>query len=171
MPVDAAQNPLLAHVWLLGAPLFWVHIGIGRWRLRPLIARGALTAAQANRFCWGAAVTVLVVAVAFEVAGALSGLAPMCQLSLPLGDPRQRPMYAVTLLLGAAFLYWVWKRGGDRQLALIGATFFQGGRGDKTFTPGQVRFAMTALIVLSWGGYVVMRLAMPDPPPFPGCGP
>ncbi len=137
--------------------------------MRTLVAKGTLTDVQANRFCLRAAATFVAVGGLFEVVTFLSGVSAPCALSLPLTDARLLPSHALTLVLGATLLYWVWKRGGDRTLALVGPAFARGALREKTYTPRQVRIRITTLIVVAWTGYVVMRLSMPPPPRFPGC--
>ena len=160
---------LLNHVWILGVLVIAVNLVIGRVRMRALIAKGAMTAAQANRFCWVAGAILVVTGAVFELVTWLWGVPAPCQFSLPLADSRVLPNYGLTVVLGGSLLYWVWRRGGDRTLALVAPAFSRGGVTEKTYTPRQVRLWLTVLLLVAWGGYVVMRLSMPTPPPFPGC--
>jgi len=160
---------LMTHVWALGFLVIAVNLVVARVRMRALITQGAMTAAQANRFCLRAAAILAVVAALFESVTWLSGLPTPCQLSLPLADARLLPFHVLTVLLVAALLYWVWRRGGDRTLAMVAPAFSRGSVSAKTFTPRQVRVWLTVLLVVSWTGYAVMRVSMPLAPPFPGC--
>lgn len=166
-----ALSRLMTHAGIVGALLIAVNVVVGRVRMRALIANGAMTEAQANRFCLGALVTVAVVYGLFELVNGLSGVPMPCQLSLPMTDSRLLPFYALTVASGAALLYWVWKRGGDRTLAVVGPAFTRGSVSAKSYTPAQVRLWLTGLIVVGWTGFVVIRLVTPAPPPFPGCAP
>ena len=159
------------HAAIVGGVVIAVNVIVGRVRMRALIANGTMTEAQANRFCLGAVATLAVVGGLFELVNGFSGVPMACQLSLPMMDSRLLPSYALTMALGAAFLYWLWKRGGDRTLALVAPAFSRVGVTAKTYTPAQVRFWLTGLIVVAWTGFAVMRLIMPAPPPFPGCAP
>src|SRR4051794_4790950 len=120
---------LMTHVWMLGVPVMGVNLAIGRVRMRALVANGTMTDVQANRFCLRAAVTVAIVGGLFELVTRLSGVPTPCQFSLPMTDSRLLPSYALTGLLGATFLYWIWRRGGDRTLAMVAPAF---GRGSVT---------------------------------------
>jgi hypothetical protein len=160
---------LMTHVWTLGFLVIAVNLVVGRVRMRALIIDGAMTAAQANRFCLRGAVILAVVAALFESVSWLSGVPMPCQLSLPLTDARLLPSHVLTVLLGAALLYWVWRRGGDRTLAMVAPAFRRGNVSANTYTPRQVRLWLTVLLVVAWTGYAVMRVSMPPPPPFPGC--
>lgn len=162
---------LMNHAAILGVLVCAINVVVGRVRMRALIANGTMTEAQANRFAVGAVVALAVVGGLFELVSGLSGVPMPCQLSLPMTDARLLPSYALTVALGAALLYWVWKRGGDQTLALVAPAFLRGGVTAKTYTPAQVRLWLTGLIVVSWTGFAVMRLIMPAPPPFPGCAP
>ena len=160
---------LVNHGWALGALVIGASMLIARVRMRDLIAEGKMTEAQANRFCLRAAVVVAVVGVLGEVAALGSGVPMMCQLSLPLTDPRLLPFHVLTVSSGAAFFYWIWRRGGDRTLALVAPAFGRGWGARKIYTPRQIRVWATAVIAVSWTGFVVMRLSASVPPPFPGC--
>jgi hypothetical protein len=159
------------HAAIVGVVVIAINVIVGRVRMRALIANGTMTEAQANRFCLGAVVTLAVAGGLFELVNGLSGVPMPCQLSLPMTDSRLLPSYALTVALGAALLYWVWTRGGDRTLALVAPAFSRVGVTAKTYTPAQVRVWLTGLIVVAWTGFAVMRLLMPAPPPFPGCAP
>ena len=137
--------------------------------MRALVAKGVMTDAQANRFCVRAALILCIAGALFELVSRLSGVPTLCEFSLPVTDPRLLPSYALTLLLGAALLYWVWRRGGDGTLALVAPAFSRGSVTEKTYTPRQVRLWLTALMVVAWTGFAVMRVSMPPPPPIPGC--
>lgn len=137
--------------------------------MRDLIADGKMTEAQANRFCLRAVIVIAVICVFGELAALGSGVPMMCQLSLPLTHPRLLPFHVLTLSSGAAFLYWLWRRGGDRTLALVAPAFGRGWGAAKTYTPRQIRLWATAVVAVSWTGFVVMRLSTPVPPLFPGC--
>jgi hypothetical protein len=160
---------LMSHVWSVGGLLIVVNLVVARVRMRALIANGVMTAAQATRFCLRAAVIVAVVGALFELVAWRSGVATPCQFSLPLTDSRLLPSHGLTVLLGAALLYWVWSRGGDLTLAMVAPAFRRGSMTATTYTPRQVRLWLTVLLVVAWTGYAVMRLSMPPPPPFPGC--
>jgi hypothetical protein len=160
---------LMNHVGILGVLVLAVNLGVGRFRMRALIANGAMTGAQADRFCLRAAAILVVVGALFELVTWLSGVPTLCQLSLPLTDARLLPSHALTVLLGAALLYWVWRRGGDRTLAVVAPAFSRGGVTAKVYTPRQVRVWLTALVVVAWTGFAVMRLTTPSVPPLPGC--
>lgn len=156
---------VLTHFWLLVLAVMLANIALGRVRMRPLVAEGVLTAGEADRFCVRAAIAFAVSCAAFEVASVLSGVSVDCQLVLPLADRRLWPFYALTLLSGALLLYWVWRRGGDETLAKVGPAFFRwAGRGAR-YTPGQVRVASVALLVISWGGHVAFRSTSTRPAP------
>src|SRR5690349_6623926 len=113
----------LSHFWLLVLAILLVNIALGRLRMRALVADGALTALEADRFCVRAAIAFAVVCGVFEAASVLSGLSIDCQLALPLADERLWPFHGLTLLAGAVLLYWVWRGGGDQILARVGPAF------------------------------------------------
>ncbi len=154
---------LMNHAWLTGTLIICLNIVFGRFRMRAMIANGALTEVEANRFCLNAAVVVIVLCGLFEILTLRTGVPLLCQPLLPLTDRRLLPTYALTLLCGAVFLFWVWKRGGDRTLAKVAPAFTRGGRADTRYTPEQVRFWCTAFLVVAWVGYVVMRAVLPLP--------
>jgi hypothetical protein len=158
----------LQYFWIISLLYFYLYLAVGRVRMRTLIAEGRLSYAEANQFCINTAIALAVVIGAYEGIALGSGIPALCQMTLPFSDKAAWPALLVTVLSGAALLYWVWKRGGDRALARVGPVFLQGAM-NKTYTPRQVRTALTALFVLAWGGYFVMRLAMPLPTTFPGC--
>jgi hypothetical protein len=138
---------LMTHVWALGFLVIAVNLVVARVRMRALVIQGAMTAEQANRFCLRAAVIIAIVAALFESVTWLSGVPTPCQLSLPFADPRLLPFHVLTALLGAALLYWVWRRGGDRTLAMLAPAFSRGGVRTKIYTPRQVRVWLTVLLV------------------------
>ena len=99
-------------------------------------------------------------------------------LNLVVGRVRMRALVAKGVMtdaqanrfcVRAALLYWVWRRGGDGTLALVAPAFSRGSVTEKTYTPRQVRLWLTALMVVAWTGFAVMRVSMPPPPPIPGC--
>jgi hypothetical protein len=164
---------LMNHGWLAGLLVMFVYLIIGRVRMRAMIADGALTDLDANRFCIKAAVVLAVVFGLFEVVTLLSGLPLICQALLPITHPSVWRSYGLTVLCGGAFLFWVWKGGGDRTLAKVGPAFSRGRTRKTRYTPERVRFWSTATIVIAWGGYTAMRFTMPMPmpthPDMPSC--
>jgi hypothetical protein len=154
---------LTDHIWLVGLLAMFLNVVIGRVRMRAMVARGALTDREANRFCLNAAVVLVVVYGLFEIVMLLTGLSAQCQLLLPLTQPSSWPFHGLTLLCGAALLFWVWKRGGDRTLAKFAPAFMRGAGRDTSYTPGQVRLWSTVTLVIAWGGYLGMRFAAPMP--------
>ena len=133
--------------------------------MRALIDDGALTALDANRFCIKAAIVLAFVCGAFEAITLLAGISAQCQLVLPFTDRRLWPFYGLTLTCGVVLLGWIWKWGGDRTLAKVGPAFARGVVRDKRYSPRQVRFWSTSMLVIAWGGFVAMRLTMPTPTP------
>ena len=88
---------------------------------------------------------------------------------LPMTDRAAWPTYLLTLPFGIGLLYWVWRRGGDRTLARVAPAFTRGPASGKKYTPGQVRVALTGLIVVAGGGYLVIHVVLPMPTEMPGC--
>jgi hypothetical protein len=143
---------LTSHFWIIGLLVMYVNLGIGRVKMRTLVAEGRLSDFEANRFCIYAALAFAALFGAFEMFSFASGIPPQCQMLLPMTDRAAWPIYLLTLLSGIALLYWVWRRGGDRTLALVGPAFTRGPTSGKKYTPAQVRVALTGLIVVAWGG-------------------
>jgi hypothetical protein len=160
---------LTNHFWIVALLFMYVNLAIGRVRMRTLIGEGRLSELDANRFCVKAAIALAVVCGALEVVSLASGISPLCEMVLPITDKALWPSYLLTFASGGALLYWVWKRDGDRTLAVVGPAFTRGSMTSKKYTPGQVRVGLTTFMALAWGGYVVMRLALPLPSEMPGC--
>jgi hypothetical protein len=162
---------LMNHVWLVGLLVMFVNIVVGRVRMQAMITDGALTEREANCFCINASVVLAVMCGLFGAITVYTGLPAHCQLLLPFTDRRTWSFYGLTVLCGAALLFWIWRRGGGQTLARIGPAFARGAARDKRYTPQQVRFWTTATLVIAWGGYIAMRLAMPMPTPaeMPSC--
>jgi hypothetical protein len=157
------MNLLMNHFWLAALVVMLVNIVIARVRMRGMIADGALTDLEANRFCINAAVVLAVVCGLFEAVTLVTDLPAQCQLLLPITHRGHWPFYGLTVLCGAALLFWIWKRGGDRILAKVGPAFNRSAARGKSYTPERVRFWCTAALAVGWGGYVAMRLSMPTP--------
>lgn len=153
------------HIWLAGVLVMSGVIVFGRMRMAPMIAEGALTEREANRFCINAALAFAVAGGLFEVVTLVTGVPLMCQRLLPVTHRSLWPLHALTLSCGAALLFWVWKRGGDRTLAKVIPAFVTSAGRDVRYTPARVRFWTTATIVISWAGYVAMGFVVPPVSP------
>jgi hypothetical protein len=102
------------HVWVAGLLIMLVNIVMGRVRMQGMIADGALSEVEANRFCLNAAVAFTVICGLFEAATFLTGLPVQCQLLLPISHRGLWPFYGLSIVSGGGLLYWVWRRGGDQ---------------------------------------------------------
>jgi hypothetical protein len=131
------------HFWAVGVVVICVNVLIARFRMRELIAGGSMSAADANRFCLGAAIVFAIVFGSLEVEQQLTGIPMHCRFSLPVADRTNFPKIAIGLLSGGALVYWVWRRGGDRTLALFGPAFTRRSVSGKKYTPRQVRWVIT----------------------------
>jgi hypothetical protein len=161
------MNPLFAHFAAIGGLFMLVNLFVVRARMKPLVEKGELTRAEADRFCLGVGAVIVVSVGLFEVYGLATGKPPFCQLLLPLGHRSLLPLHAIALAMGAALLYWVWRRGGDAVLAKVGPAFARvpDEKGTQKITPQQMRVRVTALLAIAWGGYAILRLTMPLPTP------
>jgi hypothetical protein len=154
-------NLLFRHFWLLAAAVMLVNVVLWHRRLGELVADGRLEDSERRSFVRGAALVLVLPALGFEALTLAAHLPnPACLALLPPTSRAGAVLWVPVALGWVAALWWVWRGEGATTLARV--ALGRGPVGARTFTPRQVRFFVTVVVLGAAAGYVVNRQLMPD---------
>lgn len=154
------------YFWFVAGLVGILNVAIWRSRLRPIVALGRVTQAEADAFVRGAA---LWIAIATGALGAISlafSVSPRCtQPFSNLTEPASVATTTVFLLAWGGLLRWVWGPGGEF-LARAPGAFMTPASPDTEYEPSTVRIVVTGVVLSSAVGAAVVSSGMPA---VPGC--
>jgi len=159
---------ILPYFWLLSAAVMLVSVALVHRRARILVRRKQVSEAERRAFSRGAALVVLVFCLLLQAIVWLTGEGrPECLAAFPPNTAASWAGSVVTLGAWSALLWWVWRGTGAVQLARFGPAFMPGREPQTSYSPAQVRRAITAIVVLATlGGAIASQVA----PPPSDCG-
>jgi hypothetical protein len=150
-------NPLLQYIWPFTLGILIINIAFGHVKARALVSSGRVTAEERLAFTRSAVLfSVTYCSVQWAIQIASRSRDPLCLVVFP---PRGAYGMASWLIAigGVLFLLRRLWEGGAELFARLAPAFLRGSI-DRQFTPYQVRFVVTAILVLAIVGNVVMQL-------------
>lgn len=134
-----------------------LNIAILRPRLLAMAAGGRATRAEVDRFIRGAVIALVAFALLGEAIVLAAGWPnPLCVYTEPSTSPGVVASWGLTFAAWALLLWWVWRDRGADLLARLGPALMQGQVRATAYTPRQVRFALTTLMVIMAVGLAIM---------------
>jgi hypothetical protein len=160
---------IFEYFWFVCAAFMLINVLVLRRRLATTVARGNATAAETERFVRWAGACLIGGPLTLGVIGLAAGWpSPFCAGVLSFGDVPRSLVSLVTLAGWVLLLWWVWRGDGAAFLSRVGPALSQRPDYDKSYPPHLVRLAVTAMVLVSGVGAIVVSRRMPLPPEL-GC--
>lgn len=160
---------MFRHFWLLSLGVLLLNLAIWHRRAGELIKAGEVSEDERDDFIRRLAVAIVLFCLTMQAVVWITGESrPACLAAFPPRTAASLASSVVTLAVWVALLWWVWTGRGAQQLARFGPALHGRLRSRGHFTPGQIRWAVTAFVGVSALGGVGASLVMPATQ---SCGP
>jgi hypothetical protein len=153
---------IFRYFWFIAAAFMLVNIAIWRSRIGAVVSRGVVTRADADRFIFWLAVWLVGVPLVMGVVAIAAGWSsPFCAGMFMFDSVPRALSSGLTLACYAALLWWVWRGTGAEFLSHVAPALGRRSSNDKQYSPAAVRAVVTAVVVISSVGGVIMWRTMP----------
>ena len=143
------MNAFERYFWFISGAVALLNVFVWRGQLlRPLVASGKVSQAEANRFVKGAGLSIGLFAAALGAIQLVWQSSPRCLRVFDFMDPASAAASAVFLTAWGALLWWVWAGHGGEFLTRAGGVLSGWLGPDRSYSLGVVRFYVTGVVLL-----------------------
>jgi hypothetical protein len=155
------------YFWFISGAVALINVAIWRRRLADVVATGRITQDESDRFVRGAIIAITVAVLVLGLTSLIVPTRPHCVRPFAASDPGSVVLSVVTVVAWLATLYWVWIGSGADFLSRAGGVLVTRLNPSRTYSPLTVRLFITALVLISAVGSLVVTRGEPF---LPICG-